>query len=74
MLVLIRQSRRLSQRALFSANMPTMPSAEMQALRDYVTYDSGSLNQAESTVLLEVTHSNLKAKFMQIRLDKHVMT
>ncbi|XP_075263802.1 uncharacterized protein LOC142355566 [Convolutriloba macropyga] len=52
--------------------MPTMPSAEMQALRDYVTYDSGSLNQAESTVLLEVTHSNLKAKFMQIRLDKHM--
>jgi len=47
-------------------------SADMQALRDYVTHDSGSLNQAESTVLLEVTHSNLNAKFMQIRLDMHM--
>lgn len=46
--------------------------SDMEALRNYVTYDSGSLNQAESTVLLEVTHSNLKAQFMQIRLDKHM--
>ena len=50
---------------------PAMTS-DMEALRNYVTYDSGTLNQAESTVLLNVTHSNLKANFMQIRLDKHV--
>lgn len=47
-------------------------SGEMQALRDYVMYDSGVQNQAESTVLLEVTHSNLNARFMQIRLDLHM--
>jgi tubulin-folding cofactor B len=45
---------------------------DMQTLRDYVTHDSGIQNQHESTVLLELTHSNLKAKFMQVRLDKHV--
>lgn len=44
----------------------------MQALRDYVTAPQTSLNQAESTVRLNVTHSNLQAKFMEIRLDLHM--
>ena len=44
----------------------------MAALRSYVTFDSGAQNQAESTVLLNVTHSNLKAMFMELRFDKHV--
>ena len=43
-----------------------------EALRDYVLADSGAQNQAESTVRLVVTHSNLKASFMDIRLDMHV--
>ena len=30
-------------------------------LREYVTADTGSLNKADSTVLLMVTHSNLQA-------------
>jgi hypothetical protein len=29
-------------------------------------------NRAESTVLLHVSHSNLKAKFFELRLDRHV--
>lgn len=48
--------------------------SDLQALRDYVTYDSGSLNKAETTVLLNVTHSNLKAMFMELRFDLHVRT
>ena len=42
------------------------------ALRSYVLADSGAQNQAETTVRLVVTHSNLQAKFMDIRLDLHV--
>lgn len=47
-------------------------SSDLKALRDYVTYDTGSLNKAETTVLLNVTHSNLKAMFMELRFDLHV--
>jgi hypothetical protein len=49
-----------------------LPTEEMQALREYVTAPQTSLNQAESTVRLNITHSNLQAKFMEIRLDLHV--
>ena len=45
---------------------------DLRALRGYVTHDSGSLNQADSTVLLMCTHSNLKARFMEIRFDRYV--
>ena len=31
-------------------------------------------NQAASTVRLHVVHSNLKAKFVEVRLDRHVST
>eukprot|EP00736_Rhodelphis_marinus_P010270 Rmarinus@m.6239 len=44
---------------------------QLNALRSYVTQDS-SQNQAESTVRLHVTHSNLKAEFMDLRLDRHM--
>jgi len=37
-----------------------------------VLADTGAQNQAESTVRLVITHSNLQAKFMDIRLDLHV--
>ncbi len=47
-------------------------SAELEAMRDYVMWQSGAQNQAESTVLLNVTHSNLKAKMFEIRLDRHM--
>eukprot|EP00320_Phaeocystis_rex_P000537 CAMPEP_0119092436 /NCGR_PEP_ID=MMETSP1178-20130426/159759_1 /TAXON_ID=33656 /ORGANISM="unid sp, Strain CCMP2000" /LENGTH=305 /DNA_ID=CAMNT_0007076011 /DNA_START=46 /DNA_END=963 /DNA_ORIENTATION=- len=43
-----------------------------EALREYVTWDSGLQNKGESTVLLHVTHSNLKAHFMELRLDRHM--
>lgn len=42
--------------------------ADIQALKDYVKGPS-SQNQADTTVRLQVTHSNLKAHFMEIRLD-----
>lgn len=43
----------------------------LEALKAYVTGPS-SQNEAESTVRLLVTHSNLKSRFMEIRLDKHM--
>jgi tubulin-specific chaperone B len=50
-----------------------LKNTDMQHLKAYVTAP-GKLgaNQAESTVMLHVTHSNLKAEFMEIRFDKHV--
>lgn len=42
---------------------PHFKNTELSALRDYVTHDSGSLNKADSTLLLMVTHSNLRARF-----------
>lgn len=41
---------------------------DLQALREYVTGPT-SQNQAETTVRLLVTHSNLNAKFMDIVFD-----
>jgi len=41
-------------------------------LRDWVTGDTGIQNRGESTVLLHVTHSNLKARMFEIRLDRHM--
>lgn len=49
-----------------------MKNTDLLALRDYVTHDTGILNKAETTVLLNVTHSNLKAMFMELRFDLHV--
>lgn len=47
--------------------------ADIQQLKDYVAGEDGGMQaQAGSTVRLHVSHSNLKAKFMEIRLDKHV--
>jgi len=47
-------------------------SVDMQLLKEYVTWDSGAMNRAESTVLLHITHSNLKARMFEIRLDRHM--
>lgn len=47
-------------------------SVDMQMLKEYVQWDSGSLNRSESTVLLHVTHSNLKARMFELRLDRHM--
>lgn len=47
-------------------------SADLQNLRDYVTYESGGQNRGDTTVLLHVTHSNLKARMFEIRLDRHM--
>merc|ERR1711904_662471 len=41
------------------------------AMRAYVMGESG-LNQSESTVCINVSHSNLKTKFIELRLDKHM--
>ncbi len=46
---------------------------DMQALRDYVMAPAtGSQQQAESTVVLHVTHNNLKLQMMELRFDLHV--
>ncbi|CAL8462895.1 g2429 [Coccomyxa elongata] len=47
--------------------------ADIQALKDYVSAPGNfGQNQAESTVRLHVTHSNLKAEFMELRMDLHM--
>lgn len=47
--------------------------ADIQQLKDYVAGPaSGIQNRVDSTVLLQVSHSNLSARFMEIRLDMHV--
>merc|ERR1712039_786577 len=51
---------------------PSTMSADLQMLKEYVQWDSGSLNRSESTVLLHVTHSNLKARMFELRLDRHM--
>jgi len=47
-------------------------SESLTALRDWVTYDSGGQSRGTSTVLLHVTHSNLKARMFELRLDRHM--
>ena len=47
-------------------------STDLAMLRDWVTHDSGGQAKGESTVLLHVTHSNLKARMFEIRLDRHM--
>lgn len=44
----------------------------MSALRDYVSGSSSMQQSAESTVQLFITHNHLKARFPEIRLDRHV--
>lgn len=47
--------------------------SELELLRAYVTAPGNSgAKRADSTVLLHVTHSNLKAEFMEIRFDLSV--
>lgn len=49
--------------------------AEFQAgMLDYVTdpHSNGFQNQADATCSLTMTHSNLKAVFPEIRVDKHI--
>ena len=53
--------------------MAFMDKSDLAMLKEYVTAPGKfGANQSESTVLIRVTHSNLKAEFMEIRLDKHV--
>ena len=47
-------------------------STDLAMLRDYVTHESGGQARGETTVLLHVTHSNLKARMFEIRLDRHM--
>jgi len=47
-------------------------SQDLGQLRNYVNYESGGQNRGETTVLLHVTHSNLKARLFEIRLDRHM--
>lgn len=47
-------------------------SESLAMLQDYVNYDNGGQNRGESTVLIHVTHSNLKMRMFELRLDKHM--
>jgi hypothetical protein len=47
-------------------------SADLKALREYVLADTGAQQRADSTVLLSVSHSNLRTHFMELRFDLHV--
>ncbi|KAG2489262.1 hypothetical protein HYH03_012282 [Edaphochlamys debaryana] len=52
--------------------MAFMGREDLESLKAYVAGpNSGFANKADSTVLLSITHSNLKARFMEIRLDMH---
>jgi hypothetical protein len=44
---------------------------DLSSLKQYVQGTSGML-QADSTVLMQVSHNHLKARFPEIRLDLHV--
>lgn len=46
-------------------------SADLAALRAYVTADTGSQRRASTTLRLRVSHSNLRASFLEIRFDAH---
>jgi len=46
--------------------------SDMQNLRDWVTHDSGAQSKGATTVLMHVTHSNLKARIFELRLDRHM--
>jgi hypothetical protein len=48
------------------------PPTTLGGLRDYVTGSSSMQNAADSTVQMFISHNHLKAKFPEIRLDKHV--
>merc|ERR1711968_117890 len=51
-----------------------MSGADVQALKEYVMGPSGQeAGRSDSTVLLQVTHSNLKARFLEIRFDRHML-
>jgi tubulin-folding cofactor B len=54
-----------------STKAPFISKEDVTMLRDYVMAPSGQ-QRAETTVLLHVTHSNLQAKFYELRLDMHV--
>lgn len=50
-----------------------MTGADIAQLKAYVQApDSGMQNREAATVLLHVSHSNLSARFMEIRVDMHV--
>lgn len=60
-------------RAVAAIMAQLMDNNDLAMLKEYVTAPGNfGANQADTTVLLHVTHSNLKAEFMEIRLDKHV--
>jgi hypothetical protein len=48
------------------------PPTTISALKEYVSGSSAMQQSAESTVQLFITHNHLKARFPEIRLDKHV--
>eukprot|EP00879_Flechtneria_rotunda_P020127 GHRR01021167.1.p1 GENE.GHRR01021167.1~~GHRR01021167.1.p1 ORF type:complete len:281 (+),score=68.21 GHRR01021167.1:118-960(+) len=48
------------------------PPTTISALKDYVSGSSSMQQSAESTVQLFITHNHLKARFPEIRLDKHM--
>uniref|UniRef100_A0A7S0RMZ6 CAP-Gly domain-containing protein n=1 Tax=Chlamydomonas leiostraca TaxID=1034604 RepID=A0A7S0RMZ6_9CHLO len=54
-----------------TTSAPFITKEDVVMLKDYVMGSTGQ-NRAESTVLLHVSHSNLQAKFFELRLDMHM--
>ena len=46
-------------------------SADLAALRAYVTAETHAQRPAATTIRLRVSHSNLKTSFLEIRFDAH---
>jgi tubulin-folding cofactor B len=52
-------------------NYTTARMNEMRALRSYVTAQAGPYGLHPDTILVDLTHSNLQQKHIEIRLSKH---
>lgn len=50
-----------------------LTAADIKAFKDYVSVNESGLNTADSTVIMNVTHSHLKSVFPEIRFDRHTL-
>lgn len=51
---------------------PHLTKDDLAQLRNYVASGETGMRKAESTVIVHISHSNLKANFFEIRLDLHM--
>lgn len=51
---------------------PLLSPSDVSALRDYVKSNETTMCMADSTVILDVSHASLKARFPELRFDRHM--